>query len=140
VDRIANTTEEVPTMTDRYHGTKEYFLILAELIQTARYRGTVTYQELADLVGLPLVGSFMGNELGGYLGAISEDEVQHGRPMLSALTVTVEGKPGDGFFALAKDLGKLKSDHPYDRDAFWEAEKRTVYQIWQRSLHKPARE
>jgi hypothetical protein len=56
----------------RYRGTKEYFLILAELIQTARYRGTVTYQELADLVGLPLVGAFMGNELGGYLGTISK--------------------------------------------------------------------
>ncbi|SRR5260221_8745137 len=115
-------------MHDKYRGTKEYFLILAELIQAARYRGTVTYQELADLIGLPLVGAFMGAELGGYLGAISEEEVQQGRPMLSVLTVTVEGKPGDGFFGLAKDLGKLKSDHPHDRDAFWEAEKRAVYQ------------
>jgi hypothetical protein len=127
-------------MSDRYRGTKEYFLILVELIQTARYRGTVTYQELADLIGLPLVGAFMGNELGGYLGAISQDEVQHGRPMLSALTVTVEGKPGNGFFALAKDLGKLKSDHPSDREAFWEAEKKAVYQTWQRSFRKSVKE
>ncbi len=47
-------------MDDKYRGTKDYFLIYAELIRAARYRGTVTYQELADFVGLPLRGSYMG--------------------------------------------------------------------------------
>ena len=28
-------------------GSKEYYLIYAELITAARYRGTVTYQEIA---------------------------------------------------------------------------------------------
>lgn len=44
-------------MDKKYRGTKGYFLIYAELIRAARYRGTVTYQELADLIGLPLHGS-----------------------------------------------------------------------------------
>jgi hypothetical protein len=125
-------------MSDKYRGSREYVLIYSELINAARYRGTVTFQELADLVGLPLIGNYMGTELGWYLGTISEDEVkEHGRPMLSALAITVEGKPGDGFFGLARDLGKLTSDHQSDQRAFWEAEKRAVYQTWQRSFGKP---
>src|SRR5258706_7978358 len=99
-------------MDNKYRGTKDYFLIYAELIRAARYRGTVTYQELADLIALPLQGNYMGAELGGYLGAISEDEVKlYGRPMLSAIAVTLNGRPGGGFYAYAKDLGKLASDH-----------------------------
>src|SRR5260221_4496963 len=116
----------------KYRGTREYVLIYAELITAARYRGTVTYQELAELVGLPLRGSHMGVELGGYLGTISLDEVKQGRPMLSAITITIAGKPGDGFFGLAKDLGRLKSDDPSARDAYWQAEKEAVYKTWQR--------
>jgi hypothetical protein len=123
-------------MEDKYRGTKQYLLIYAELIQAARYRGTVTYQELADLVGLPLQGSYMGSEIGGYIGAISEDEVKQGRPMLSAIVIGVSGKPGPGFFTWAKDLGKLKSDEKSDQEAFWEAEKKAVYATWQRSFAK----
>jgi hypothetical protein len=121
---------------NRYRGTKEYALIHSELIRAARYRGTVTYQELADLVGLPLHGNHMGAELGGYLGAITEDELQLGRPMLSAIAVTVAGKPGGGFFSLAKEKGKLSSDQPADQQAFWESEKKAVYGTWQKSFEK----
>ena len=120
-------------MSTRYVGTRQYHLIYAELIRAARYRGTVTYQELADLVGLPLRGSYMGSELGGYLGAISEEEVKQGRPMLSAIAVTVSGKPGGGFFTFAKDLGRLTSDVLVDQQAFWESEKKHVYETWQKS-------
>lgn len=124
-------------MAQQNHGSRERAPIFIELITAARYRGTVTYQELAELVGLPLQGNYMGKALGEYLGDISEVEVkEHGRPMLSAIAVTTTGKPGDGFFALAKDLGKLTSDHPSDRMAFWEAEKKSVYQTWQRSFAK----
>ena len=128
-------------MPKPYRGTKEYFLIFAELINAARYRGAVTYQELADLIGLPLKGSHMGSELGEYLGTISEDEVKlYGRPMLSAITVTVAGRPGEGFFGLAKDPGKLQSDDPTEREAFWQAEKRAVYETWQRSFAERTRQ
>ncbi len=123
-------------MSKQYRGTREYALIFAELITAARYRGTVTYQELAELVGLPTHGSHMGAELGAYLGAISEDEVQQGRPMLSAIAVGKNGRPGGGFFPFAKELGRLASDEPADQQAFWEAEKKVVYATWQRSFAK----
>ncbi len=119
-------------MVNIRRGTKAYLLIYAELITAARYRGTVTYQELAELVGLPLQGIYMGAELGEYLGEIVEDEVKQGRPMLSAITVRVTGKPG--FFALAKELGKLSSDDEGVQETFWEAEKQAVYETWQRSF------
>lgn len=124
-------------MSKQYRGTREYALIFAELITAARYRGTVTYQELAELIGLPMSGNYMGQQLGQYLGAISEDEVkQHGRPMLSAIAVTSGGKPGEGFYYLAKEYGKLTSDNPADHLAFWEAEKKAVYATWQRTFGK----
>lgn len=123
-------------MSKQYRCTREYALIFAELITAARYRGTVTYQELAALVGLPLQGNFIGAELGEYLGAISEDEVQQGRPMLSAIAVTTTGKPGGGFLPWARQLGRLTSDDPGVQQAFWEAEKKAVYATWQRAFAK----
>jgi hypothetical protein len=53
---------------DRYRGTGEFFLVFDELVRAARYRGTVTYQEIADLMGLPLTGSHMGTEVGHLVG------------------------------------------------------------------------
>ncbi len=86
---------------NRYRGTKEYHLVYGELITAARYRGTVTYQELAALMRLPLQGSYMGAEVGHVIGEISEDETLQGRPMLSALVVSAtNGSPGPGFFGL----------------------------------------
>lgn len=123
-------------MSKQYLGTTEYFPILAELIRAARYRGTVTYQELADLIGLPLRGAYMGGELGEYLGAISEEEAKQSRPMLSAITITVAGEPGGGFFAKAKELGKFTGESAAERAAFWEAEKQAVYKTWQKSFPK----
>lgn len=121
-------------MSKEYRGTREYALVLAELITAARYRGTVTYQELAALIGLPLTGNYMGNELGQYLGAISEDEVKQGRPMLSAIAVTTTGKPGGGFYSWAKSIGRVASDDPADHAAFWESEKKAVYATWQKTF------
>ncbi len=37
---------------NRYRGKKEYFLVYAEMINAAKYRGTVTYQEVAQIMGL----------------------------------------------------------------------------------------
>ena len=123
---------------DKYRGTVEYFLIYAELIRAARYRGTVTYQELADLIGLPLQGNHMGRELGWYLGTISEDEARYERPMLSAIAVNVHGQTSDGFFDKAKELRRLSSDDPADLQTFWRAEQQAVYTTWQKSFnHQP---
>jgi len=121
----------VPSMSDKYRGTKEYQLVYAELIMAARYRGVTTYQAVAQILGLPLTGSYMGAEAAGVVGAISGDEVAQGRPMLSALVVKAGShKPGGGFFKLARQLGRLQSDRPEDEQRFWEQEKEALYETW----------
>lgn len=121
-------------VTDKYRGTKEYLLVYCELINAARHRGTVTYQEIAEIMGLPMRGSYMGKETGYILGEISEDEHKHGRPMLSAVATGVSGLPGPGFFNLARDLGKLHSNKLEDERGFWEKEKVATYAVWQKSF------
>jgi hypothetical protein len=119
-------------VADKYRSSGQYFIIFNELVAAARHRGTATYQELADLIGLPVTGAYMGSEVGQVLAEISEDECGRNRPMLSAVAVSTNGKPGSGFYELARKLGKLEGGEPEDR--FWEAEKQKVYERWQRKF------
>ena len=117
--------------TDKYRGSKEYFLAYSELITAARHSGTTTYQAIAQIMRLPLSGSHMGREIGQMLGEISEDEHRYGRPMLSAAAVGVDGRLGTGFFTLAKELGRLEqAADPEAERQFWEKEKEAVYGAW----------
>ncbi len=120
----------------KYRNTKEYHLVYTELIAAARYRGTVTYQEIAKIMGLPMRGSYMGSQIGHILGEISEDEVKAGRPMLSAVAVNVQGAASAGFFNLARELGKIGGDSSDEETAFWEKEKAAVYETWKVILPK----
>ncbi len=122
-------------VADKYRGKTIYHIVKSELITAARYRGIVTYQQIAQLIGLPIEGSHMGKQLGHILGEISEDEHLQGRPMLSAVAVGVSGEPGKGFYLLARDLGKLKDDSAEARKLFWETEKVAVYKEWQHTFH-----
>jgi hypothetical protein len=124
-------------VTNRYRGTTNYIRVLAELVHAAEYRGVTTYQDLAVIMGLPLTGAYMGKETGHVLGEIAEDEVNAGRPMLSAVAVSVTGKAGPGFFVLAKELGRFSGD-PADEERFWRQELEAAYEIWKRPLHKPS--
>lgn len=112
---------------EKYRGTKEYALVYCELIIAAKYRGTVTYQEIAKMMGIPLSGNNMSRQVGQILGEISEDEVANGRPMLSVIAVGVNGLPGAGFYSLARGLGRLTDQ---SEEEFWEAEKKAVYEAW----------
>ena len=120
--------------TSRYRGSKEYLLVYAELLQAARYHGLTTYQAVAQIMGLPMTGNLMGKEVGQLIGEISQDEVQSGRPMLSALVVGTSGVPGEGFLTWAKELGRLTDDSKEGRAAFWESERQAVYQAWARTF------
>ena len=116
----------------KYRGTTIYVHVLGELVRAAQYRGVTTYQDIALMMGLPTSGSHMGAETGHVLGEISEDEVRSGRPMLSAVAVGVSGKPGRGFYELARQLGRI---HTNDEDlAFWRAELNSAYEAWRRPL------
>ncbi len=119
------------TASTKYRGTKEFLLVYSELINAARRRQTITYQEVADLMGLPSSGHHMGSETGHLLGEISEDEHGSERPMLSAIAISsVTGMPGPGFFKLARELGRLSDVSPDGERMFWEKEKDTVYSTW----------
>ena len=120
----------MPVVPDKYRGSKEYYLIYSELISAAKYRGTITYQEIAKVMGLPMRGSYMGSQIGHLLGEISENEVNSGRPMLSAIAVNVQGEPGSGFYSLARALGKLDKDSEGVDKEFWESELQAVYETW----------
>ena len=89
------------------YNSKEYFIVYAELINAARHQGLVTYQQLAVALGLPVRGNPMGARLGKLLGAVSVNEANMGRPLLSALAVTVNGEPGGGFYQMGSGVGSL---------------------------------
>lgn len=118
----------------KYRGKPEYFRIFSELITVAKFRGTITYQEIAKILCFPLTGNYMGAEIGHLLGEISEDEVNAGRPMLSAVAVNLSGKPGTGFFELARHLSRLDSENEDDEIHFWEEELKSVYDTWKTKL------
>ena len=123
--------------TNKYLGSKELVLVHSELLNAAKYRGVVTYQELAKLIGLPMTGGYMAGVLGKILEAISTAETQSGRPMLSSIAIGVGGKPGPRFWNLARELGKLTSE---DEQSFWENECEAVYDTWKVTLREKPKE
>lgn len=76
----------------------------------------------------------MGSEIGHLLGEISEDEVNAGRPMLSAVVVNLSGKPGPGFFELARHLHRLNSGNQTAEIHFWKEELKAVHNTWKIKL------
>jgi hypothetical protein len=117
-----------------FRGTTVYVHVLAELVRAAQYRGLTTYQDIAVIMGLPLSGSNMGKQIGQILGEIVEDEVSAGRPMLSAICVSVSGRPGPGFFGFAREIGRMEANQ--SEDDFWRQEREAVYAAWRRPLPK----
>lgn len=124
-------------MTKDWKNTKEYFITYSILINAAQHSGVATYQEIAQACGLPTAGSFMGSTVGNILGSISQNEVEHGRPFLSGIAVGVNGKPGDGFFTWAKELGVMKEGE--DEESFFSELRQHIYEEWKisyRTSHK----
>jgi hypothetical protein len=123
----------MPKVSDRYRGTTDYARVLAELVRAAEYRGLTTYQDIAVTLGVQIQGEHLAKDVGHLLGEISEDEVSRGRPMLSAVVVGSSGRPGKGFFILARNLGRL-SGLEVDEEQFWRQELQKLYETWRRPL------
>lgn len=121
-------------ISSKYRGSVQYHLVYCELIRAARYRGFTTYQAKAQIMRLPLKGSHMGKEVGQMLGEISEDETTRGRPMLSAVAVSVSGSPGPGFYSLARQFGRLSEEGKAEQEKFWKDEVSAVYKAWSREF------
>jgi Arc/MetJ-type ribon-helix-helix transcriptional regulator len=97
---------------------------VAVLREVARAAGLITYRELVDRIGAYNPQSPSLHQL---LGEISRAEHQAGRGLLSAVVVAKHtGRPGEGFFEFAQQLGLPVSD----RTAFWREELRRVYDAY----------
>lgn len=113
---------------ERILQSKEYFITYSILINAAQHQGFATYQEIAQAIGLPTAGNLMGAKIGELLGAISANEIEQHRPMLSAIAIGTNGKPGSGFAPWAKQLGLLKEGD--DEETFWKEECKKIYEEW----------
>jgi hypothetical protein len=84
---------------------------------------TIAYSELAARIG-PIHFEPESPAFHEMLGEISTAEDKAGRGMLSVLVVHKDGdqRLGEGFFRLARDLGRTEPD----RDRLWLAEFKTV--------------
>jgi hypothetical protein len=118
------------TTGSKYRETKEFHLVYYKLITAAQSQEVVYYKGVAKILGIETPGHHMAREVGQILGEISEDEHRAGRPMLSALAVASSGFPGEGFFKLARRVGKLSSTNSDDERDFWLAERNQVYDTW----------
>ena len=115
-------------MATKYRGTNKYIDVLTRLVHAARYGVLLNYQDVAALIGVSSRGKAMANEIGHVCREISEDEVNAGRPMLSALVVGKKGMPTKEFFCCAKNLGRFPVH--LDEKEFWEKERNAVYATW----------
>ena len=112
----------------KYFGTEIFLKVYYKLIRTAQKKGTIYYGDVAGTMRLPIRGEHMAREAGQILGEISEWEHNEGRPLLSAVVIRQDiGMPGDGFFKLARQLGKFQGQSEQD---FWHNELRDVHNMW----------
>ncbi len=115
---------------DKHRGTQTYSLVYCRLLNAAREKEGVSYEEIGQIMGLePEAG--MAREIGRLLGEINEDEHNNGRPMLSAVAVEPTTRmPGECFFQFAKKLNKFAGETDEDKREFWRDEIQRVYEIW----------
>lgn len=110
--------------------TLEKYAILArnKLIEIARNRKTITYNELMEEIGGPGRGY-----IGQVLKEVCQREHQEGHPLLSALVVSFKDKhPGDGYWKaplVLKSIGNSSKEQQLD---FWEKKRQQVYQYWRK--------
>ncbi len=91
----------------------------------------ITYGEIAPLVNLNMENPDDRNKMAQILGDISTHEHEQGRPMLSAVVVLAEiGYPGDGFYALARELGLHHGKKEFENLDFFVQELKRVYACW----------
>ncbi len=111
---------------------KAFIRVYGLLIRAAETRQPVTYGQIAEIMGLPQGGSYMGQMVGKMLGAITERERAAGRPMLSAVAVSSTNQmPGPGFYGLAEEYGLIPTGASNEeKRGFWREERERVYDEW----------
>jgi hypothetical protein len=99
--------------------------------QAANEGKTITYSDVGSRIGLDMANEGERFKLGQLLDEVSRHEHAQGRPLLSVVVVHADGdtRPGDGFFVLARELGKFAGG---DKDEFFFAELESTYAAWKR--------
>lgn len=104
-------------------------LLRDRLVEVARAGKTMTYSDAAAIVDLSMRNPHHRRLLGQHLGAISEFEVDHGRPMLSVVVVHKgEQHVGSGFLQLGEELGRKRAVE--DDQSFEVRELYRVHDYW----------
>lgn len=100
------------------------------LTEAAKKGEPIHYEDIAPLYGFNYDKDADRAEVGRLLGIISEDELDAGRPMLSAVVVLKGGEamPGKGFFDLARRRGRFRGG---DEKLYWVSEFQEVCKYWQ---------
>lgn len=98
------------------------------LIQVARAGDTLTYRALGESIGIDVDSLVERTELSHLLTEIAREEHDAGRPLLTAVVVDDQGRPGYEFFSVADELGFEVG--AYDMP-FFEATLDRVYDYWQ---------
>jgi len=110
--------------------------IREKLVEVAKKQTNITYQKLSDecKLRLDMSNPDHNNQLAHMLGNISFDEHLSRRRMLSAVVFRSDtNMPGEGFFNLAKELGKLKtSAKEKDKLDFFVSELKELYAFWKK--------
>lgn len=106
-----------------------YQPVYDRLVRAARAKEFVHYKELAKLVGIDTDNPHFAAQVGKILGAISEDEVAAGRPMLSAIVVSKDTMlPGRGFFNIGEELRQTEPGE--DEVGFAVRQIKRVHDYW----------
>ncbi len=105
------------------------------LKDVARQRQLISYSAAGSIVGLNMNRPPDRVILASFLNEICEYEVDLNRPMLSAIVVRKNSKwPSQGFYKLARELGKLHSAEPPREQAFLKSEQERVHEYWSSAL------
>ena len=108
------------------------------LVAAARAGRTMTYTDAGEIVGLTMRNPHHRRLLGQHLGAISQFEVEHGRPMLSAVVIQKgqgQKRTGTGFDQLGEELGLKRA---VDDDATFEGRQLDqVFAYWRSAPDAP---
>ena len=97
------------------------------LIEVARERELITYNELGEKMGGPGRGY-----IGEILKQVCLKEHRNNRPLLSALVVHKNDRlPGNGFFRLSVMPETIRNGSREKRK-FWENERKNIYEHWKK--------
>jgi hypothetical protein len=112
--------------------SKEYLRVYGMLIRTAQQCGFITYNDVADVMGLSGDPKQITRRTGQMLRLIVDREHRSGRPVLASVVVSESShQPLASFYSLASSLKLLPADASKEqRTEFWRQETKRVFEEW----------